>query len=202
VTTQSKIPAGAGIIGRKTVLGLMAVGVLAMFATSFVYRMENPSLTERVERPAGMGGMGKNGQMTGPMKEIMELMQGLQEKPEDVALLLRAAEQFMMMNAWERAAVFLDKAASLEPDNPQVLNDQGIALYNMKKPEDALGKFERLLEKNPDDYRARYNLGLLYKYALKNPDKARECFQAVADSPTADEKAKQGAREELTRSDE
>lgn len=201
MTTRSKAPAGAGIIGRKTVLGLMAVGVLAMFATSFVYRMENPSLTERVERPAGMGGMGKNGQMTGPMKEIMELMQGLQEKPEDVGLLLRAAEQFMMMNAWDRAAVFLDKAASLEPDNPQVLNDQGIALYNMKKPEDALGKFERLLEKNPDDYRARYNLGLLYKYALKNPDKARECFQAVADSPTADEKAKQGAREELTRTD-
>ncbi len=202
MTTANK-HTGASDAGRKAVLGLMALGLAAMFAASFLYRMEHPSLTERVERPAGMEAMGGNGgAMTGPMKEIMELMQAMQGDPDNVGLLLRAAEQFMMMGAWDRAMVFLDKAGSIEPENAQVLNDQGIILYNLQKPEESLAKFEKLLARNPDDYRARYNMGLLYKYALKDPEKAKECFAAVIDSPSADEKAKAGAREELSKTGE
>jgi len=202
VTTANNTLGGAPAAGRKAVLALVALGLAAMFASSFLYRLDHPDLSEKVERPAGMEAMGGGGTMTGPMKEIMELMQAMQQDPENVGLLLRAAEQFMMMNAWDRAMVFLDKAQSIEPDNPQILNDQGIILYNLQKPEESLAKFEKLLAKNPDDYRARYNMGLLYKYALKNPEKAKESFAAVIDSPSADEKAKAGAREELSKTGE
>ena len=36
-------------IGRTAVLLVTALGLVAMFAFSFVYRIENPSLTRRVE---------------------------------------------------------------------------------------------------------------------------------------------------------
>ncbi|MEF3698940.1 tetratricopeptide repeat protein [Desulfolutivibrio sp.] len=183
------------LIGRS-VAALMGLALVAMFVSSFLYRAENPSRVVRTDTPAmpqGMGGMADSG----PMKEIMELMQRQKEEPDNPAVQLELAERFMMMGAYDRALIFLDKAAGLDPDNPQILNDKGIALYNTGKAEEAKAAFEAILAKNEADFRARFNLGLLYKYALGDMDKAAEQLRAVMDSPAADERTKSQAKSEL-----
>jgi tetratricopeptide (TPR) repeat protein len=188
----------AAMAGRS-VAALMGLALAAMFVASFLYRAENPSRVVRAEAPAmpqGMGGMGGMAD-SGPMKEIMELMQRQKDEPESAAVQLELAERFMMMGAYDRALIFLDKAASLDADNPQILNDRGIALYNVGKTDEARGAFEAILARTPDDFRARFNLGLLYKYALGDMEKAAEHLKAVMDSQAADERTKSQAKTEM-----
>ncbi|NMC48979.1 MAG: tetratricopeptide repeat protein [Desulfovibrio sp.] len=180
-------------LAGKYTAAFVGLGLAAVFLGSFLYRVENPSRVVRADAPGMPQGMADSG----PMKEIMELMQRQKDEPDNPAVQLELAERFLMMGAFDRALIFLEKAGQLDPDNPQILNDKGIALYNTGRAEEAKGAFEAILAKNPDDYRARFNLGLLYGHGLGDTAKAVEHLKAVVDSPAADERTRKQAGMEL-----
>ncbi|KHK04287.1 hypothetical protein NY78_0065 [Desulfovibrio sp. TomC] len=179
------------------VLAFLAFSLVIIFAASFIYRMERPSL--EVQQKKGQGGMpqGMDSAMNGPMREVMELMQKLQENPDDPGLQMAMAERFMSMGSFERAKAFLDKLVKVRPDDPDVLNALGVVRYNMNDLEGAKAAFEAILAKDAEDYRARFNLGLLYKYALGDPQKAKEALSAVIASPKTDPETRKTAQTEL-----
>jgi Flp pilus assembly protein TadD len=191
-TSEAPGPNAAG----RLVLAFMAFALLVLFVGSFLYRMQRPSLEVRQERPGGMSQPMAQA-MNGPMKEVLALMQKLKENPDDPELQLAMAEQFMAMGSFERAKTFLDKVVKVRPENPDVQNALGVTLYNLKDIDGAKAAFEGMLARDPDDYRARFNLGLLYKYALKEPEKAVAALKAVADSPKTDPETRQTALKEL-----
>jgi Flp pilus assembly protein TadD len=131
------------------------------------------------------------------MKEVLALMQKLKENPDDPALQLEMAERFMEMGSYDRARTFLDKVAKVRPEDPDVQNALGVTLYHLKDLEGAKAAFEGMLARDPSDFRARFNLGLLYKYAFKEPDKAAEALQSVLDNPKTDPRTRETARKEL-----
>jgi Flp pilus assembly protein TadD len=187
---------GPNAAGRL-VLAFVAFGLLVLFVGSFLYRMERPSLEVRQEPRPGAMGQAMGQAMSGPMKEVLELMQKLKERPDDPDLQLEMAERFMDMGAFDRAKIFLDKVARIRPEDPDVQNALGVTLYNLKDIEGAKAAFEGMLARDPEDYRARFNLGLLYKYALGQPDKASEALRAVVDNPKTDPKTRETAQKEL-----
>jgi len=91
----------------------------------------------------------------------------------------------------------LDKVAKIRPEDPDVQNALGVTLYNLKDIEGAKAAFEGMLTRDSNDYRARFNLGLLYKYALNAPDKAAEALRAVLDNPKTDPSTRETALKEL-----
>ncbi len=195
MTTTEHAP-GPNASGRM-VLAFLAFALMVVFVASFVYRLERPSLEVRQQAGKGGGmpeGMGQA--MNGPMKEVMELMQKLQEDPDDPGLQMAMAERFMAMGAYDRAKVFLDKVAKVRPDDPDVQNALGVVRYNLNDLEGAKAAFEGLLARDAEDYRARFNLGLLYKYALGQPEKAVEAFDKVIASPKTDPETRETARKE------
>lgn len=197
MTTTTEHTPGPSDSGRM-VLAFMAFVLVVMFAGSFIYRMERPSL-EVAQKSRQAGGMpqGMEGAMNGPMKEVMELMQKLQENPDDPGLQMAMAERFMAMGSFDRAKSFLDKLAKVRPDDPDVLNAMGVVRYNLGDPEGAKEAFEAILARDAGDYRARFNLGLLYKYAFKQDEKGNEALQAVIDSPKTDPETRATAQKEL-----
>lgn len=180
-------------LAGKYTAALVGLGLLAVFLGSFLFRIENPSRVVRADAPSMPQGMAEGG----PMKEIMELMQRQKDEPDNPAVQLDLAERFLMMGAFDRALIFLEKAEKLDPGNPRVLNDKGIALYNTGRTEEAKGAFETILAQNPDDYRARFNLGLIYGHGLGDTAKAAEHLKAVVDSPATDERTRKQAGLEL-----
>lgn len=194
MTTTEHVP-GPNASGRM-VLAFVAFALAVIFIGSFVYRLERPSLEVRKQPQKGGMPEGMGQAMNGPMKEVMELMQKLQENPDDPGLQMAMAERFMAMGAFDRAKVFLDKVAKVRPQDPDVQNALGVTLYNLKDLDGAKAAFEGLLARDPGDYRARFNLGLLYKYALGQPDKAAQAFDAVIASPDTDPQTRQTAQKE------
>jgi len=177
----------------------MFVGLVSMFVWSFVYRAVNPSTTARLDPGAGQRGnpMDSMG-MGGPaMQSVIDAMNKLKASPDDVGALRQAAEAFASAEMWERAGQLADKGLAKAPDDPGLLNIQGVVLFKTGHGPEAVKAFERVLALRPDDYMVQYNLGVVYKEALKDEAKAKSYFEMVLANPKTDPETKTQVSQEL-----
>lgn len=182
---------------NKAVLGIMFVAIAAMFLWSFAYRVDNPSLLSSVESRGGApGGEGMPGGSA--MNQVMTAMSRLQANPDDLGAMEEAAEAFAAAEMWDKALAILEKASAKDPNEPHILNLHGVALFRLERPSEAATKFERMLELDPGNFHAQFNLGAVYKHGLQDAAKAKPYFEAVAANPKADAQTKEQARQELS----
>lgn len=182
---------------NKAVVAVMFLAIAAMFVWSFAYRAQNPSLVSSVEsRGSAPGGEGMPGGSA--MNQVMEAMSRLQANPDDLGAMEEAAEAFATAEMWDKALAILEKASAKDPNEPHLLNLYGVTLFRLERPAEAAKKFERLLEVEPGNFHAQFNLGAVYKHGLEDAGKARAYFEAVVANPKADPQTKEQARKELS----
>lgn len=205
--------------GRKAVILSVVACVAAMFVTSFVYRMQHPNLYVEVKQgfqapedhdhdgdgvqdhgpddqsagtPPGMGqGVG------GAMAKVREYMAQVEKNPNDVKALVNLGNSFLMMRAWDRALVPLEKANELEPGNVGLLKAIGIAHFNKQDFDKAAASYEQILSIDPNDTLALFNLGVINKYYFEKLDAARMYFEKVLEIEKDDAEIIKMARQEL-----
>lgn len=181
---------------RRVVLFLMVcLGVMVFGAVT--YRVENPSIVQHEEQKKMPGGEGM-GKMGGDMAGVAAMMKKLQENPEDVEAMRALGMSFMDMQAWEKALSFWDMILERNENDVMALNQKGFCLFELEKHAEAAELFERMLSIEPHNYHAHYNLGVIYKYYLSQPDKAATHFQAVVDAAPDDPGLMSNARRELS----
>lgn len=179
--------------GRTIVLTGIFVCLAAMFASSVLYRVENPNLTVQAKQknsaPQGMQQMGMGG--------LQEMMAKAEAEPENVNNLIELGNAFLMMRAWDRALEFLEKARALEPENVMVLKSVGICYFQKEKYEEAVEIYERILGLDGSDALSHYNLGIIFKHFLNDPESSAKHFTAVMELPHEDEEMRKNAKSEL-----
>jgi len=195
------------LFGRKAVILAVFLVLAAMFATSFVYRMNNPNLFVKSRAPqsftdAGEGGSGSGAPamgegMTGAMSRVKEYLERVKQNPEDVEALVGLGNSFLMMRAWDRALEPLEKARKLSPDDATVLKAVGIAYFNKEEYTKASEAYEAILKIDPADTLALFNLGVIYKHYFKKPDVAQTYFEKVLSLEKQDAEMLKLARQEL-----
>jgi tetratricopeptide (TPR) repeat protein len=72
----------------------------------------------------------------------------------------------------EKAVEAYGKALELEPNNPDVLTDQGVMYRELGALDQAKANFEKASTIDPKHLQSLLNLGVLYAQDLKDPDKA------------------------------
>jgi len=178
--SNSRAPLSAG---HKFVLAALLAALFAMFVGSFVYRMQGAGLTVEIKQEhGGRGGMGggMGGAMGGiDMEHLRDLMQIVEKNPNDPKVLLELGNTFMMMQAWDKALEYLDKAVKASPDDPQVHRAMGMVRFERKEYPQARKSFETVLKKEPGDAMAHYNMGILLKHYLKMPAEGDAHFRKV-----------------------
>jgi tetratricopeptide (TPR) repeat protein len=180
---------------RRAMYFLLAcLGVMLFAAVS--YRVENPSIVQH-EQPREMPGGGGMGQMGGDMAAVSAMMKKLQENPEDVQAMRSLGMSFMDMQAWDKAMSFWDMLLERDANDVMALNQKGFCLFEMEKYAEAAELFERMLTIEQKNFHAHYNLGVIYKHYLSEPDKAAAHFQAVIDAAPDDPGLIENARREL-----
>lgn len=128
--------------------------------------------------------------------EVTELMTKLKDNPNDGETLTALGDTFLRAKDWNRAEVFLTRASLSRPSDIKPRYMLGIAQYQQGKLAEAVSTFEDLLRIN-EDPTTLYNLAIIYKYQLKNSDKAEELLKKAVASPDADEDVKEKAQKEL-----
>ncbi|NLW80655.1 MAG: tetratricopeptide repeat protein [Desulfovibrionales bacterium] len=180
---------------RQRVVVFVFACLAALVFAGVVYRVENPSIVQHEERqqmPAS-GGMQGMGDMAG----ISGLMKKLQENPEDMEAMRSLGMSFMEMRAWDKAMSFWDMILTRAGNDVMALNQKGFCLFELERYAEAAELFEKMLGIESGNHHAHFNLGIIYKYYLSDPDKAAAHFQAVLDASPNDPELMESTRREL-----
>ena len=103
------------------------------------------------------------------------------EKSESSSELLRAALSMKALSKYPEAALALEKALRLAPENTRIRDQYGIMLAMTNRPSEALQQWQFSLKFNPNDNQALVCLGRLYLHQEEYL-KAIESFKTVYDS--------------------
>jgi cytochrome c-type biogenesis protein CcmH/NrfG len=181
------------VTNRRSLALVLGIGLVVIFAVSIGYRFTHPSRVfhNQPQQAAEAGARNES------MNRIGALMQRLQENPENVDVLLRLSAAFLRMEAWDRAFDFASRAADLEPENKQALHFMGVARFQAGDAASAGEIFARILEIDPDDPDALFNLGIIQKHFTDKPGQARDKFQKIVDEKLGGAEVQERARDEL-----
>ena len=111
------------------------------------------------------------------MAQVKEFMARVEANPDDVEALIHLGNAFLTMRAWDRAIEPLEKANELKPGNTDVLKAIGFAYFNKEDFVRATASFDEVLEVDPTDTLALFNLGVIHKHYFEKPDQARIYFE-------------------------
>ncbi|MFO7876427.1 MAG: tetratricopeptide repeat protein [Desulfovermiculus sp.] len=171
-------------------LGLVVLALVAMVGYSVAYRLHHPSLTREIEHTHSSG-------QEDMMDMVSQLMQRLEQNPEDTSALRGLGQAFMRMQAWSEAQRFWNRLLDLEPDNVQARQQLAMSLFRQEKYAAAEEELSHILKSDPDNAFVLFNLGILHSYYLENQEQGRSYFQQVLDAPGAEPELKEQAQEHL-----
>ena len=130
-----------------------------------------------------------------PEHELKELAVQLQRKPGHMPVLLRMAQLEREKGSLDDAAGYLRDAIKSEPTSQDAHLELGRLLYERNDVSGAIAETEKVLELNPNQVDALYNMGAIYAN-LGNTQRARTYWlKAASSNPTAESAGK--AREGL-----
>ncbi len=187
MTSPSSADATARFL--RPVLGLCLVCMTLVF----LYQLaDGPGLTVRpahnhpegvpVPAQAFAPDAPENSLPPGEEAELTRLMGELQAAPTDIPTLLAIADLFSRNKDYARADTFLIRAAAAAPNDMRPPYFQGLNFTrsgNYSAAEKAFARASSLEQGSS----AAYSLAILYKYHLRQPEKASELFQTLLASP-------------------
>jgi tetratricopeptide (TPR) repeat protein len=177
--------------GQRIVLALMACGLIAMFTFAVHFRVQNPSLTQRRVQ---------HGQQTDRaqvMAMIGQLMEKLQDNPNDTTTLENLGMIFSSMQEWKRASHFWQRLLEIDSRNLEAHQQLALCLFRTKDHDQAVDHLKTVLELDPNNAYALYNLAMIHTYYLDDPEKGRLYFQELLRQNNVDEQLQDKARQEL-----
>lgn len=121
--------------------------------------------------------------------------QAVQKDPKNLAAWIQLGNGYFDSHKPQQAVEAYAKALLLDPDNADVLTDQGVMYRELKAYDKAIANWERAQKLDPRHLQSLYNLGIVYAYDLQQPAKARTAWSKVVElapgSPNAMEAQRQ-----------
>ena len=170
---------------RRVVLVALALGIGAMFALSLAWRMGDHPLVR--QKPVAQTApasdtsrsMMEQGADTPQGQAIMTLMQAMKNNPNDVDTLLQLASLFADQGNLEGAKDMAQRALVAAPSDHRPPYLMGVLLSREGAWSEAAAQLERSVSLK-DDAATRYSLAVIYRYHLKQEDKARANYETAA----------------------
>ena len=120
-----------------------------------------------------------------PVHELIALQEDLKKKPEHPPILFRMAQLATQMGKPADAISYLQRLLKVDAGNTEARLELGRLLYQNNDVQGALRETSKILEANPKQVDALYNLGAIYAN-LNQPAVARSLWnRAVASAPSS-----------------
>lgn len=168
---------------RRIVLGALGLGIVVMFALSIAWRMgDHPLIRQRAAQTSAAEAprsMMEQGAESPQGQAVMSLMQKMKDNPNDVDTLLEIARIFAEQGDNEGAKSMAERALVAAPSDARPPYIMGVLLSREGAWDEAAKQLERSISLK-DDAATRYSLAVIYRYHLKQENKARENYEIAA----------------------
>lgn len=172
----------AALIGT---LGGLALGFLAGY---LVARKPEPPIVAAAPAPpaADPSAHAHLGDQLARAERIRALEQETARNPKDVEAWIQLGNDYFDTHQHQKSVDAYAKALELQPDNPNVITDQGVMYKELRQPQKALENFQKANRINPKHLQSLFNMGVVYAEDLDQPDKAIEAWnRLIATDPNA-----------------
>lgn len=109
-------------------------------------------------------------------QRISEAEKIVARDPKNVQAWIQLGNDYFDTSQPQKAIEAYSKALEIQPDNPNVLTDQGIMYRQVGWFDKALANFEKAQKLEPGHLQSLYNMGVVYAEDLKQPDKALKAW--------------------------
>ncbi|HKL01120.1 MAG TPA: tetratricopeptide repeat protein [Desulfotignum sp.] len=155
-----------GTITRQFLYMAILVSVTAGFILGAVYtsfKLAEESSTDQMRTETGAPAATPSASTAGTEMDarIPELIQFLEQHPEDAKAWARLGHLFFDANQFEKAIGAYEKSLALVPENPGVITDMGVMYRRSGQPEKAIQAFDRAVAVSPGFETALFNKGVV-----------------------------------------
>jgi cytochrome c-type biogenesis protein CcmH/NrfG len=137
--------------------------------------------------PQGVGG-GED-----KVARINVALQVVQRDPKNAAAWVQLGNDYFDTNQHQKSIDAYARALELQPNNPDVLTDQGVMYRAVGKFDEAIAVFEKAQQAAPTHMQSLLNMAVVYDNDLKKPEKAVAVLEKVAKADPTGQYGRQAA---------
>lgn len=171
---------------KETVLYIVVALVIGLLGGYLVFSLSTAN--RQAELPASGIPMG-GGSPADTQTRIAEAEKIVARDPQNVQAWISLGNDYFDTAQPQKAINAYGKALELNPNNPNVLTDQGVMFRQVGWYDKALANFEKAQKVDPKHLQSLYNIGVVYREDMKQPDKAFQIWARYLEmdstSPTA-----------------
>lgn len=160
----------------------LIVGVLGGY---LVFSISNAGKSQQTA-PAIQSGVGSPADYT---QRIAQAEKIVAADPKNLTAWISLGNDYFDTEQAQKSINAYGKALEIEPNNPNVLTDQGVMFRKVGWYDKAIANFEKAGKIDPNHLQSLYNAGLVYLNDLKQPEKAvpywTKYLSLDSNSPTA-----------------
>jgi cytochrome c-type biogenesis protein CcmH/NrfG len=114
--------------------------------------------------------------------------------PKNVQAWIQLGNDYFDTHRPQQSVDAYAKALALEPNNPDVLTDQGVMYRELKQFDKAIANFRKANQVKPDHVQSLFNIGVVYQNDLKDSAKALQAWERVVQVAPASPQAADARR--------
>lgn len=170
---------------KETILIAVSALVIGVLGGYLIFSISNAGKAQQsnISAPAGAGSPADYTQ------RIVQAERVVAQDPKNLNAWITLGNDYFDTEQTQKSINAYGKALEIEPNNPNVLTDQGIMFRKIGWYDKALANFEKANRLDPNHLQSLYNAGLVYVVDLKQPEKAamywNRYLQSDSSSPTA-----------------
>jgi cytochrome c-type biogenesis protein CcmH/NrfG len=169
---------------ESTLIAVVAL-IVGLLGGYLVFSISNASKIQQAA-PAIQSGTGSPADYT---QRIAQAEKIVAQDPKNLNAWISLGNDYFDTEQAQKAINAYGKALEIEPNNPNVLTDQGVMYRKVGWYDKALANFERANKIDQNHLQSLFNAGIVYAVDLKQPDKAlpywNKYLKLDANSPTA-----------------
>jgi tetratricopeptide (TPR) repeat protein len=110
-------------------------------------------------------------------EELRQLEEFVAQNPDNAQAVLALANVSFDSRNWPRATELYGRFLEIQPSNPDVLTDYGVALHETGRHAEALEKFREAQEIAPQHWQSRYNEVIVLAFGMSRFDEAAKVLE-------------------------
>jgi cytochrome c-type biogenesis protein CcmH/NrfG len=172
-------------VNKDSILIAAVALIVGLLGGYLIFSISNAGKVQQTNTaiPAGAGSP------TDYTQRIAQAEKVVAQDPKNLNAWISLGNDYFDTEQSQKAINAYSKALEIEPNNPNVLTDQGVMFRKIGWYDKALANYEKASKIDPNHLQSLYNAGIVYAVDLKQPEKAalywNKYLKLDSNSPTA-----------------